>query len=293
VDEAVQGAGHKYLALRDHLADLVARELHVGDAIPSERALSHEFGLSRMTVRQAVDALVTEGVLVREQGRGTFVAPQRMDFEMRLTTFGEEMTRRGMTPTTTVLAAQAVAATPDVAAALEIQPRQKVHFLYRVRSADRAPISIEQVWVPVALAPDLFSAGPPPSMYDALRERGHSPEWGEDTISADEATDTEASLLGLGVARAVLRAERRTYSADGAIMFSRSCYRGDRYSVWFPLRAPRPALVPRRKRAAHDDHETADETADAGGHAATGPVTAGSDHGAADLPAAAGSGGRR
>jgi len=242
-------------------------------------------------VRQAVDTLVTDGVLVREQGRGTFVAPQRMDFEMRLTTFGEEMTRRGMTPTTTVLAAQAVAATADVAAALEIQPRQKVHFLYRVRSADRAPISIEQVWVPVALAPDLFSAGPPPSMYDALRERGHSPEWGEDTISADEATDTEASLLGLGVARAVLRAERRTYSADGAIMFSRSCYRGDRYSVWFPLRAPRPALVPRRRNLAADDDDAA--TADPGDPAAPGPVTAGSDHGAAALPAAVGSGGRR
>ena len=249
MDELEHGTAHKYLVVRDHLAGLVAQELRVGDAIPSERHLSQQFGLSRMTVRQAVDTLVTEGVLVREQGRGTFVAPQRIDFEMRLTTFGEEMRRRGMEPATTVLTAQVVAATPDVATALEIEPRQKVHFLYRVRSADGTPICIEQVWVPVALAPSLFDSGPPASMYEALRDLGLAPEWGEDTLSADEATDTEASLLGLGDARAVLRAERRTYSVDAATMFSRACYRADRYSVWVPLRAPRPALVPRRRPA--------------------------------------------
>ncbi|GCE77969.1 GntR family transcriptional regulator [Cellulomonas biazotea] len=246
-------AAHKYLVVRDHLVALVAQQLRVGDAIPSERALCQEFGLSRMTVRQAVDALVTEGVLVREHGRGTFVAPQRMDFEMRLTTFGEEMRRRGMEPTTAVLAAQAVAATPDVAAALEVEPKDRVHYLYRVRSADGAPMCIEQVWVPAALAPDLFDDGPPASMYDALRARGLAPEWGEDTLSADEATDTEASLLGLGDARAVLRAARRTYAETGAVMYSRACYRADRYSVWVPLRAPRPSLVPRRRADAAAD----------------------------------------
>ncbi|WP_456824039.1 GntR family transcriptional regulator [Cellulomonas sp. P5_E12] len=249
MDEWEHSAGHKYLVVRDHLADLVAQELRVGDAIPSERRLSQQFGLSRMTVRQAVDTLVSDGVLVREHGRGTFVAPQRIDFEMRLTSFGEEMRRRGMEPATTVLTAQVVAATPDVATALDIESRQRVHFLYRVLSADGTPICIEQVWVPVALAPSLLDAGPPASMYGALRDLGLAPEWGEDTLSADEATDTEASLLGLGDARVVLRAERRTHSVDAAIMFSRACYRADRYSVRVPLRAPRPATVPRRRPA--------------------------------------------
>ena len=161
MDESEQGSAHKYLTVRDHLAALVAQELRVGDAIPSERHLSQQFGLSRMTVRQAVDTLVTDGVLVREQGRGTFVAPQRMDFEMRLTTFGEEMRRRGMEPATTVLTAQVVAATPDVATALEIEPRQKVHFLYRVRSADGVPICIEQAWVPVVAGAHALRRRPP------------------------------------------------------------------------------------------------------------------------------------
>ncbi|WP_019136001.1 GntR family transcriptional regulator [Cellulomonas massiliensis] len=240
-------SAHKYLAVRDHLARLVAHELKVGDAIPSERTLKQEFGVSRMTIRQAVDALVTEGVLVREQGRGTFVAPQRMDFEMRLTTFGEEMRRRGLEPTTTVLAAQTVEATPDIATALEIDPGDEVHFLYRVRSADGTPVAIERAWMPVALVPELLADGAPTSVYDRLRELGAAPEWGEETLAADLATDVEASLLGLSAAPAVMRAERRTYAAQGAVMFSRGCYRGDRYSVWVPLRAPRPALVPRRR----------------------------------------------
>ena len=244
VDEPV-GAAHKYLAVRDHLVRLVTTELKVGDAIPSERALKDEFGVSRMTIRQAVDALVTEGVLVREQGRGTFVAPQRMDFEMRLTTFGEEMRRRGLEPTTEVLTAHTVAATADVATALEIEPGDLVHFLYRVRSADGTPVAIEQAWIPAALAPGLFDDGPPASVYERLRALDLDPSWGEETLAADLATDVEASLLGLTSAPAVMRAERRTYADVGAVMLSRACYRGDRYSVWVPLRAPRPALVPR------------------------------------------------
>jgi GntR family transcriptional regulator len=238
-------APHKYLAVRGYLLDLVERELDVGDAIESERALCERFGVSRMTVRQAVDALVGEGILVREQGRGTFVAPRRMDFEMRLTTFGEEMTRRGMRPDTKVLDAQTVPAPAAAAEALGIAVGEPMHHLHRVRYADGAPMSIEDLWVPVAVAPDLFRAGPPESLYAALREHGLAPEWGEDTLTAGEATDAEQQLLALRGSRAVLRAERRTFSADTAVVFSQACYRGDRYSVWVPLRAPGPTLVPR------------------------------------------------
>ena len=245
---SVVPAAHKYLAVRDFLSALVAGELRVGDAIPSERALSERFGVSRMTVRQAIESLVADGVLEREHGRGTFVAPQRMDFEMRLTTFGEEMRRRGMEPATVVLAARTVAATPDVAAALDLEPGADVHYLYRVRSADGAPMSIEQAWVPADLVPDLFADGPPESVYAALRAAGVPPEWGEETLEAGEASEAEATLLELGAAHAVLRARRRTYAERGACMYSHACYRADRYSVWVPLRAPGPAIVPRRTR---------------------------------------------
>lgn len=253
---APQGA-HKYQAVRSFLIDLVERELGVGDAIPSERTLCERFGVSRMTVRQAVDALVSEGVLVREQGRGTFVAPQRMDFEMRLTTFGEEMRRRGLRPDTRVLDARTVPASGEVADALGTEVGAPVHYLWRVRYADGEPMSIEHQFIPVALAPDLFADGAPASLYGALRDLGLDPTWGEDTLTAAEATDEEVALLGLRGTRAVLRTTRRTYTDDTATLYCRSCYRGDRYSVWVPLRAPAPALVPRRRDDRPADGEPA------------------------------------
>lgn len=235
---------HKYLEVRDHIIALI-KPLDVGEAIPSERILAANLGVSRMTIRQAVETLVADGRLQREHGKGTFVAPERMDFEMRLTTFAEEMSRRGITATTTHLAAQVVQASKEVAAALGVPPEEPVFFVYRVRYGDGEPLSIEQQWIPCQLAPDLLADGPPASLYAALRARGIEPEWGEETVSAAEATDTEASLLVLGTSRVVLRAERRTYSAQGACMYSKACYRADRYSVWMPLSAPKPTLTPR------------------------------------------------
>ncbi|KQT02044.1 hypothetical protein ASG23_01350 [Cellulomonas sp. Leaf395] len=136
-----------------------------------------------------------------------------------------------MGPATTVLTAQVVAATPEVANALEFEPHQKVLFLYRVRSADGTPICIEQAWVLVALVPTLFDDGPPASSYEALRERG---------LAASGAR-TRCPPTKPPTPR-----RPSSSSATPAAMFSRACSRADRCSVWVRVRAPRPALVPGR-----------------------------------------------
>jgi GntR family transcriptional regulator len=251
--------GLKYVRVRDYLRSVVTHELAEGDLIPSERLLCEQFGVSRMTIRQAVDALVVEGLLVREQGRGTFVAPTKLDLEVRLASFGEEMVRRGMVPSSRVLAAEIVAATPDVADALEILPGERVYFLYRVRLADGVPMAIEQSWVPCQLAPGLFDGGPPDSIYGELRRRGLEPDWGEDTVAAAEADAQDADLLGIEPGKAALRLERRTFAGQTACVYSRSAYRADRYVLWVPLRTPRRALTPRTTvdRTRLDDEPTA------------------------------------
>lgn len=165
----------KYMRVRDYLRSLVTHELEVGDVIPSERLLCERFGVSRMTVRQAVDALVVEGLLEREQGRGTFVAPSKVDLEVRLVSYGEEMRRRGMEPSSLILAAEEVAAAPDVADALDLAPGEQVFYLHRVRLADGEPMAIEQSWVPLHLVPGLFDGDVPDSIYGELRSRGLAP----------------------------------------------------------------------------------------------------------------------
>jgi GntR family transcriptional regulator len=234
----------KYVRVRDYLRSLVTHELVVGDAIPSERLLCERFGVSRMTVRQAVDALVVDGLLEREQGRGTFVAPVKLDLEVRLASFGEEMRRRGMEPSSKVLAAEEVTVTPDIAEALELLPGEQVLYLHRVRYADGEPMAIEQTWVPSRLAPGFFDDGTPESVYGELRRRGLDPDWGEDTVAATEIDAQDGELLGLTAGKAVLRLTRRTFAGEIACAYSRSSYRADRYVLWVPLRAPKRALTP-------------------------------------------------
>jgi GntR family transcriptional regulator len=248
----------KHQRVRDYLRSLVTDELAVGDAIPSERLLCERFGVSRMTVRQAVDALVVDGLLQREQGRGTFVAPARLDLEIRLASFGEEMRRRGMEPSSKVLVAEEVPVSPDIADVLELLPGELVFYLNRVRYADGEPMAIEETWVPSRLTPGLFKGGAPDSIYGELRRRGFDPDWGEDTVAATEVDPQDAEMLGIRTGRAVLRLTRRTFAGEVACTYSRSSYRADRYVLWVPLRAPRRVLTPREvaERQSDDGAQT-------------------------------------
>lgn len=239
----------KYVTVREHLRELIADGLPVGAPIPSERELCEQFGVSRMTVRQAVDALVVEGALERVQGRGTFVAQPKVDLQLRLTPFEEEMRRRGMEPGTTVLRAERTQPPADVAAALERTPAEEVYHLLRIRLADGTPMALEETWVPAILAPDLLAQGPPPDVFGALTARGLAPSWGEDTIEAVRIGPAEADMLDVRPGAPGLRIGRRTFSGDVAVEYTRSLYRGDRYSLWVPVSAPSPALVPPHRRA--------------------------------------------
>jgi GntR family transcriptional regulator len=252
VKEAALAPDYKHVRVRDYLRGLVAHELDVGATIPSERELCERFGVSRMTVRQAIDALVNEGLLHREQGRGTFVAPPRTDMELRLVGFGDDMRRRGMTPYTDLLDAETVEAPWDVAEALELDARSLVHHVQRLGWADGRPMALEESWVSATAFPDLLDGAPdafPESLYATFRDHGHDPDWGEDTVSASDASTHEAELLQLGAARTVLRITRRTFAGQVACAFSRSCYRADRYTLWVPLTAPNPVVTPRVRAA--------------------------------------------
>ncbi|MGH8775403.1 MAG: GntR family transcriptional regulator [Jiangellaceae bacterium] len=237
----------KYLQVRDHLRSMAADELRPGDPVPSERELCDLFDVSRMTVRQAVDALVVEGLLQRVQGSGTFVARPKVDLQVRLTSFTEEMRRRGMTPAARRLRAERTPAGAAVARALEITPGDAVIYLHRLRLADDEPMSVEHTWLPATLVPGLLDDEPPASLYAELEARGLPPTWGEDTVDAGDADEEEAPLLDIPPGRSVLRIARRAFSGDVAVEYTRAVYRSDRYTLWVPLARPHRPVVPRRR----------------------------------------------
>ncbi|GAB2467900.1 GntR family transcriptional regulator [Xylanimonas ulmi] len=240
---------YKHLQVREYLERLIADELQVGDLIPSERFLTQRFGISRMTVRQAIDGLVSEGTLRREHGRGTFVADRmHSEFELRLTTFGEEMRHRGLEPGALVLLAEDIEAESWLVDTFGVEPGARLHHFERLRTADGFPFSIEESWIPVDVAPALLDDGVPDSLYAALRAANLPPTWGEDAIAAGLASDREAALLDVTLPHAVLRTRRVTFSGDVPVMYAQSCTRGDRHTLVVPLREPRPTLVPRERR---------------------------------------------
>jgi GntR family transcriptional regulator len=235
VEEALltDGRALKHVQVREYVRSLVAGNAP-GSPAPSERELVHRFGVARMTVRQALDALVVEGLLERIPGRGTFVArPRRV--ATRITSYTEEVTRRGMLAESQTLLARREQAGPGVARALNLTEGDAVIHWRRLRRGDGMPVSIEDAYLNEVLLPGFLQAGMPTSLYEALSLRGLRPTWAEDSISADMPSAEEAELLELPPASAVLRHSRRALAEDKIVEVSRSVYRADRFTMWVQL----------------------------------------------------------
>lgn len=223
------GSALKHVQVREYVRTL-AQSSPPGTATPSERDLVNMFGVARMTVRQAMDGLVAEGLIERIPGRGTFVArPRRMPSQV--VGFTEEMTRRGCSVESHTLLARLEQAGPGVARALEIREGDAVAHWRRLRRVDAAPTCVEDAWLSDRLVPELLVEPMPDSLYEELARRELRPTWAEDSISAGLATEEEALLLEAEPGTAVLHHSRRTLSGDRAVEVSRTVYRSDRYKM--------------------------------------------------------------
>src|SRR5256885_17236720 len=131
---------------RARVLDLIER-LSVGQAIPSERQLSAELGVSRLTVRAALDDLVREGLLVRRRGSGTFVSEPKIAQELTMTSFTEDMRRRGMVPGSRTLELRVSPAGARLGRVLHVSPSEPVLAVKRLRLADGEPMAIETLHV--------------------------------------------------------------------------------------------------------------------------------------------------
>jgi len=202
-----------YQRLRDHLAEQIANNRwRPGEAIPTEAALSAEYQLSTGTVRKAVDALVSEGILERQQGRGTFI--RRPQFQSSLFRFFRFQTAAGerRVPESRILSIEPVAAPSAVAQALGLPLDAPVIRIVRVRLLDVQPVLAEEIWLPrnrfeLLLEIDLSSKGP--LLYPIYEEVcGQVVASAEETLTAESVNDVYARLLQVPVNSPVVVIER-------------------------------------------------------------------------------------
>jgi len=229
--------GRKHVLVREYVRSLVVAA-EPGTPAPSERELAEHFGVARMTVRHAIDALVSQGLLERVAGRGTFVTRPVIDLQMRLSSYTEEMERRGKRPESRTLLARRESAGPGIARALELPEGTLLAHWQRLRLADTEPMAIQHVYLSLDQFPQFLEDQLPASLYYWLADLDLMPTWGEDSVTAGVASEEDAELLGIETGAAVLHIARRAFCRDIPIEVSRSTYRADRYTLWVPVLRP-------------------------------------------------------
>lgn len=230
------GPRTKHAQLSDALAELAAHELGPGAAIPSERELMATYGVSRATVRKAIDVLVSDGLLHRVHGKGTFVATPRLESRLHLASFSQDMRRRGLEPSTRLLSVEPDEPPTEVANALGLDGDGTAWRVDRVRLADGEPIALEHGWYPRSLLPGLDRHDLGGSLYELFADVYDLPiDAAEQTLWGETADAATARRLGAPVHTPLLVFRRVSCSAGRPLEHVVSRYRGDRYQLHMSL----------------------------------------------------------
>lgn len=231
--------GPLYLQLKRWIENAVARgAVKAGDALPSERDLAAKVDVSRVTVRKAVQQLVRDGVLVQRHGSGTFVAPQQNRVEQslsQLTSFTEDMARRGMAVRAIWLDRGIYVPSPEETMILGLSPGERVARIERLRLTGDAPLAIERATLSSLTLPDPEAITS--SLYEHLEASGNRPVRAIQRIRAANLGEDDARLLQIPAGAAALYVERIAYLPSGKVVeLTRSVYRGDTYDFVAELR---------------------------------------------------------
>jgi GntR family transcriptional regulator len=222
-----------YHQLEEYIKQQIENGLLMEEAvIPSEREYAQTFQISRMTVRQAINNLVSEGYLKRQKGRGTFVNKKKIEQELQgMTSFTEDMLSRGMSPSSTLLSFQIIPADKKTATHLRMEENDFVYKIKRIRLADDAPMAIETAYIPVELVPGLTEENSNLSLYQYIEEHlSLSISEATQEIEASIASSPDAEALGINIGDPILLIERISY-LQNEVPFElvKSTFRADRY----------------------------------------------------------------
>lgn len=235
---------HSPVPLYHQLEAILLERINTGgfkanDRLPAEHELAAEFGVSKITIRQALSNLAAAGVVRRDQGRGTFIAEPKVEEGPReLTSFSQEMSRRGLRPSSVVMQKEVIPAQAGIAEKLGLRVGDRVFRLKRLRFADDDAMGIQTAYIPADLVPDIlqedFGAD---SLYEILdRKYGLVPRRAREVHYAVRLEPEEASCLSVPEGSPALAAERITFSEGGrALELVHSVMRGDRYQLVLDL----------------------------------------------------------
>ena len=220
----------KYEQVADELASR-AQALKAHDVLPSERELTQELGVSRMTVRRAIELLGRRGIVYQVHGSGTFVAdPEVVTKTLRLTSFTQDMVQRGMAPSTQVISSGPTTAGEEVARRLRIERGVEVLAIVRLRLADGQPMALETVHLPPVPDMDWSRIDLTGSLYAQMASHGVLVDRAAQTIEAVNLDREQAKALDQAVGAAALSVTRTSYVEAGLpVELAQTIYRGDRY----------------------------------------------------------------
>ncbi len=205
--------------------------LSPGDRIDTETELAERLGLGRPTVRQAVQELVSKGLLVRRRGVGTQVVAPQVHRPLELTSLFDDLAAAGRRPATRVLDLREVAADDDVAAALSLAAGTAVTYLERLRLQGDTPIALMQNWLPGGVVPVDTETLEAHGLYELMRGSGVNLRIAHQRIGARAATKREASLLDVTSGAPLLTMQRTSFDDSGrAIEYACHCYRADAHT---------------------------------------------------------------
>lgn len=234
-----QSAGPRYVQLRRRLEAGIREGILAPDSsLPPERELAQLTDLSRVTVRKAIQELAAEGLIDQRQGSGSFIrkAEPRVEQSLsHLTSFTEDMKRRGMDTTSTWLERGIFMPSPEEMVALGLGSTDSVARIVRIRLAGGRQMALERASLPLDVLPNPLDVTT--SLYEVLQASGVRPVRAVQKISAINMPAREADLLGVAEGTAGLSIERTSYLEGGRVVeFTRSLYRGDAYDFVAELR---------------------------------------------------------
>ncbi|SHF21315.1 GntR family transcriptional regulator, histidine utilization repressor [Microbulbifer donghaiensis] len=237
-EPAAQGSEPRYAAIKRHIRQQIeSGQWPVHFQVPSENQLAQEFGVSRMTARRALSELTDEGVLMRSQGLGTFVAePVPAGSLLEVRNIADEISARGHSYSNRILLLQECPATADVARALGMHEGARVFHSIIVHCDNELPIQWEERFTNPALAPDYLQQDFSATTPNAYLSRVAPLTEADTTVEAVAANPDISAALAIDAHSACLQIWRRTKSSAGTVSFARLVHPGNRYRLGAQLR---------------------------------------------------------